>query len=169
MTIDNNKVILEAYQKFFDMVVRYIEYRIQDATEAYDIAQDAYLRMLEYQGPIHPDSVKSMLFCIAGNLIVDYFRRHNLFNKVVLPEYFYFFEKSDASLESQITADQISALERKRVASMSERRRIIYSLSRYSYKKSDEIAGMLMLSKRTVESHLYQSRIEIRNYIKRCI
>ena len=65
------------YEHFYDKIFRYVRFKSGNATEAEDITEEVFLRMLEsitsfkWQG--YPFS--SWLFRIAHNLVVDHFRR----------------------------------------------------------------------------------------------
>lgn len=52
---------------------------------------------------------------------------------------------------------------------MPVQRKKIYYLNRFEGKNSEEISQELGLSVRTVENHLYISRKEMREYIRKCI
>ena len=67
----------EIYETYFDRVYRYVVYRIQNAADAEDLAEDVFLRMLE---SIHSFKWRDVPFSawimrIAHNRVVDYWRR----------------------------------------------------------------------------------------------
>ena len=65
------------YESFYDKMFPYVQFKTGNTSDAEDIAEEVFLRMLEsintfkWQG--HPFS--SWLFRIAHNLVVDYFRK----------------------------------------------------------------------------------------------
>ena len=65
------------YERFYDKIFRYVLFKTGNTSDAEDITEEVFLRMLEsintfrWQG--HPFS--SWLFRIAHNLVVDYFRK----------------------------------------------------------------------------------------------
>jgi RNA polymerase sigma-70 factor (ECF subfamily) len=65
------------YELFYDKIFRYVLFKTGDRSDAEDIAEEVFLRMLEsirsfkWQGP----PFSSWLFRIAHNLVVDHFRR----------------------------------------------------------------------------------------------
>ena len=65
------------YERFYARIYRYVFFKIGNATEAEDIAEEVFLRMLEsihtFKWRGRPFS--SWLFRIAHNLIVDHFRK----------------------------------------------------------------------------------------------
>ena len=65
------------YEMFYGKIHRYVSFKTGNATEAEDITEEVFLRMLEsinsFKWRGHPFS--SWLFRIAHNLVVDHFRR----------------------------------------------------------------------------------------------
>ena len=65
------------YESFYDRIFRYTLFKTGNASDAEDITEEVFLRMLEsinsFKWRGHPFS--SWLFRIAHNLVVDYFRK----------------------------------------------------------------------------------------------
>ena len=65
------------YERFYDKILRYVAFKTGSTSDAEDITEEVFLRMLESIGSFkwkgHPFS--SWLFRIAHNLVVDYFRK----------------------------------------------------------------------------------------------
>ena len=65
------------YELFYDKIFRYVLFKTGDRTEAEDITEEVFVKMLEsirsfrWKGP----PFSSWLFRIAHNLVVDYFRK----------------------------------------------------------------------------------------------
>ena len=65
------------YEHFYARIFRYVSFKTGNASEAEDITEDVFLRMLEsistfrFRGP----PFSSWLFRIAHNLVVDHFRK----------------------------------------------------------------------------------------------
>jgi RNA polymerase sigma-70 factor, ECF subfamily len=70
-------VIGSLYEQYYDRIVRYIFVRINDQSEAENLAGDVFLRALQsldsYKG--HIGQIQVWLFRIAHNLAVDYLRK----------------------------------------------------------------------------------------------
>lgn len=75
----------------------------------------------------------------------------------------------DDSADVKVIHDDLENLEKMKVLSLPEQRKVIYMKKRYEEKTSEEIAKELCLSKRTVEGHLLLARKQVREYIKQCI
>ena len=71
--------------------------------------------------------------------------------------------------ESLVVAADLEEHERMRLEKLPEKRRTVYMMSRFEDKSAGDIAQELNLSLRTVETHLYIIRKEIREYMRQCI
>ena len=135
---------------------------------AEDLAQDVFVRLLDYKQMLRPDTVKYFLFTIARNIVIDYIRRY--YKKQEIDSYIYdTMSTSTNETEEKIIGDDLVTMERTRLAAMPEQRRLIYTLNRFENKTSPEIANELNLSCRTVENHLFLGRREMREFFRNCI
>ena len=161
-------IIARSYEEYYQMIHTYITYRIAHRYEAEDLAQDVFVRLLDYKEMLRPDTVKYFLFTIARNIVTDYIRRY--YKKQEIDSYLYdTLSASTNETEEKIISDDLMTMERMRVAAMPDQRRLIYTLSRFDDTPSSEIADQLNLSRRTVENHLFISRREMREFFRNCI
>ena len=66
----------ECYLKYREHIKNYIALRICRPYEAEDLAQDVFVRLWEYRMFVKPDTVWSLLFTIARNIVTDQIRRY---------------------------------------------------------------------------------------------
>lgn len=164
----NSKLIENAYKEYRKSVLSYIYYKIGKTEVSEDLAQDVFLRLIDYRQIVCSKTIKSFIFIIARNLVYDYLR--HFYKQQEVTSYIYDMQLSKSYvIEDQIVANDILVLEKKRVAALPEQRRKIYMMARYGEKDVTEISRQLNLSPRTVGNHLYLSRKEIREFIKECI
>jgi RNA polymerase sigma-70 factor (ECF subfamily) len=66
------------YERYFDRIYRYVNLKISDATEAEDITEQVFLKMIEAIGNFRwqGSTFASWLFRIAHNQVVDHIRQH---------------------------------------------------------------------------------------------
>ncbi len=162
------QLITDAYEKYRHSVFFYIYKKVNDKEEAEDLTQDTFLRLLDYQSMLRPDTIKYFLFTIVRNLVNDYLRRYYKWQEISS----YMYEVSpvySTEGESRIIAEDLKQLEMQKLDTLPPQRRTIYQLSRFEEKSVPDIAVALNLSPRTVENHLFIGRREIREYMKRCI
>lgn len=164
----SDRLITEYYEEYRQSVFFYICRRIENRSDAEDLIQDAFLRLLEYRMMIRRDTLKYFLFTIVRNLLNDYLRRY--YKRQEIDRYLYdTLPVTTVEPESRMVADEIRKLESRRVSALPEQRRKVYIMSRFQDKSADDIAEELNLSKRTVENHLFISRKEVREFIRQCI
>lgn len=164
----SDSIITRSYKEYHQVILTYITYRIAHRYEAEDLAQDVFVRLLDYQQMLRPDTVKYFLFTIARNIVTDYIRRY--YKKQEIDSYIYdTMSTSTNETEEKIIGNDLMAMERIRLAAMPEQRRLVYTLNRFENKTSPEIANKLNLSRRTVENHLFIGRREMRDFFWNCI
>lgn len=162
------QLIADSYASYHHSVYLYIYYRINNKEEAEDIAQDVFLRLMDYKQMLRPDTVKFFIYTISRNLVNDYLRRY--YKKQEITSYIYDHAATCTNeTENQIVANDLLACEKRKLRTLPEQRRKIYIMSRFEEKSSSEISTKLNLSRRTVENHLFISRKEMREYMRQCI
>lgn len=168
MTMKSNQLIEESYVNLHHSVYLYIYYKIDNKEEAEDLAQDVFVRLMEYGQMLCPDTVKSFIFTIARNLVYDYLRRY--YKKQEVSSYIY---ESTATCsnetESRVVANDLASHEMCKLSVLPPQRRTIYAMRRFEDKSIADISTELNLSPRTVENHLRMGRKEMREYIRQCI
>lgn len=162
------QLITDSYQNYHRSVYLYILYKIGKDEDAKDLAQDVFLRLMDYKQMLRPETIKHFIFSICRNLVTDYLRRHYKMQEIT-SYLFYQASVPTDDMESRIMANDLSACERSRILRLPAQRRRVYVMSRFGHKSPATISASLGLSVRTVENHLFISRREIREYIRQCI
>lgn len=164
----SNNLIEECYKDFLPGIIKYVNSKIGNYADAADIAQDAFVKLIEYKAMLRKETARSFIYTIARNMAIDYIR-HQYRKQEVSANMVEFSKDYQESDESLLYANDILKLENGMMMSLPKQRRNIYILNRFENQTADEISQELCISKRTVESHLYSSRKVIRDYIKKCI
>ena len=161
-------LIADSYGAYHEQIFFYIHKRIKSREDAEDLSQDVFVRLMDYEQLLCAETVKSFIYTIARNLVIDYLRRYYKAQEVT--SYIYdSVPQRTTETESAIMARDLQAQELKCLRSLPAQRRKIYMLNRFQEKSSSEIAETLQLSRRTVENHLFICRKEVRAYLKQCI
>lgn len=164
----NNYLITEAYKNYRQRVFQYFLNRIESEEDAQDLTQDVYLRLMEQPEFLQEDTLRSLVFTIAHNLMMDYLRRHYAWQKAA--------EQIRASAawvtndtdQRTVTLD-LEQQEGMCVSKMPELRRHIYRMVRYEGKTAAEVAETLDKPVKIITDQLYLGRKAVRTYMKECI
>lgn len=165
-TSGTESLIADCYKQYYSSVLRFIASRINNEWDAENLTQDVWVRLLTCEKELAPETIVSLIYTIARNLVNDYLRRHYTrlqFSNELMQECR---GEEDSTYESNFYAANLASFERRRVEGLPPQRRIIYELYRYEDQSVGDIASRLMLSKRTVENHLRIGRHEVREYMK---
>lgn len=168
MAIDNNIIVSHAYEQYAAPLVNYVSMRINDYEEALDIVQDVFVRLLGCD-IVTTDTVKSLCYRIANNLVIDHIRRH--YKRQEVMSYVFDMERSRPSL----TPEQVAAFhdlaekERCLMMELTPCTARVYEMSQIQGMTIDEIATTLNISRRTVECHQLNGRKRIRERMRKII
>ncbi len=167
-TTNSLQTISNAFIQYKDELLVVLRSRLHDADLAEDMLQDVFLRLMTYQDILREETVKSFIFTIANNMVLDHYRHQAIIRRV------HGDIKETASVAfdgtfQKVVCDNIASMEEKVVGNLSNMQQKVYRMARFDEKTSQEIALELGLSSRTVESHLYSSRKEVRNYMARMV
>jgi RNA polymerase sigma-70 factor (ECF subfamily) len=135
-------------------VVRYLRRRGASYEDACDLAQEAYMRLLRYEGASDVVSPPAMLFRIAGNIAADHLRAaaRQAGRQVELGEDD--LESSEPSAERELSAEQhVTAIEGA-IAELSPRCRSIFLMSRVDGLTYEQVAVRVGISVKAVEKHV---------------
>ena len=156
MTREDFKNLFEMH---FTPVRNYVFYRSGDTELATDIAQEAFLKIWEKQNSIHTEKVKGLLFKIANDLFISYYRKQKrsfeFFNH-------YVFDKETYSPEEEMAFEQLKENYQKALTGMQENRRTVFLMSRVENLKYAEIAEILGIGVKAVEKRMKYALDDLR-------
>ena len=156
----------ECYLKYKEYIKNYIAIRICHPHEAEDLAQDVFVRLWEHRVFVNKDTVWSLLFTIARNIVTDKIRRYYKQEDFVAYVYNRMEDTSRNTTEDTIHFRELKKMHDQVMETLPVKRRQIYELSFNHELSCPAIAGKLSLSPRTVECQLLLARKTVRTYLK---
>ena len=166
---NSDQIIIDAYNAYQSSLINYISVRVGNKELAKDLSQDVFLRLVSYKSMIRKDTVRSMIYTIAYNLVIDYLRRY--YKKQDSVSY-YIYEESGKyvdNVENLFMVKELSECETAAVNKLPLQRKIVYVMNRFQGLSKNEISVKLNVSVRTVDNHHYLGRKEVRDYVSKCI
>ncbi len=160
------QLISNYYAQHRDELVTFIAVRIADATEAQDLVQDLFLRLLRGHQLITPQTLPNLIYTMARHSVTDYFRHRR-----VMEEYEHYIKRGDSTeeMESVISARQLMERMERTLARLPEACGNIYRLHIYDGLKVSDIAQQLTLPYKQVENRLGQARKHVRQQLRMCV
>jgi RNA polymerase sigma factor (sigma-70 family) len=147
-------IVIQAHH---ESILRFLRRRGASREDAFDMAQDAYVRFLKYEGATTIESPSAMLFRIAGNIAADHGRAATLRRRLRsfdADAYDAEIASENPSAERELAAEQIVAAVRLAIAALSPQCRNVFLLSRLDGLTYSEIAVRCQISTKTVEKHV---------------
>lgn len=105
---DRRAVIEQLFREHNQLLVRFLEARLENRQEAKDLAQEAYVRLLELEQPNTISFLRAYLFRIAANLAIDRIRSRSARHHVDVLDFFIDNEHSDRVEQEAAAAEQAS-------------------------------------------------------------
>ena len=153
-----------AYSELFEamhvVLLRYAWRFTSDQEAARDIVQDAFLKLWQIRADIDPKrSLKALLYTMVRNLALNY-KRAAQHTSGVFPEHDLHDRAptADQQLEASILGDRL----RLYIDQMPQRRREAFMLSRFEGLSHGEIAQVMNLTPRTVNTHIVLALKDLR-------
>ena len=142
------------FDKYYTDLCNFINYYINDAEMAEELAQDIYVYLWENREKIKiRSSFKSYLYSASKNKSLNYIRNEKIKQRLFKN---YQEQQTDSGLpeESYLDTSQLQEILKKSIDSLPERCREIYILSREKELTHKEIAERLNLSPKSVENQI---------------
>jgi RNA polymerase sigma factor (sigma-70 family) len=145
----------EVIRRHHDSLMRFLRHRLRVRADAADVAQEAYIRMMQYEGSRDIQSPSSMLFRIAINVANDLgrseqgrrVRQQTSIEGLEL-------DCGTPSVEREIAAQQDLALLYEAIDDLPPRCQHVFLLSRVNHMTYPQIAAHCGISVKMVDKHI---------------
>lgn len=139
------------FDTYFTQVKNFVYYKTSNLEVAEDITQEAFVKVWENKGKVNPDTAKSYLYTIAGNLSINHLKKQSvvyrfLNRKINTTEK----ETPLYILEEKEFDDRLQSA----LSSLPEKQRVVFLMNRIDDLKYAEIAERLDISIKAVEKRM---------------
>lgn len=166
--LQNRSLIASIYKTYREELKIYLFGYTRDMMAAEDMLQDLFLKLM-YVDVITEETAKGLVFVMARRMIIDD-ARHCAFVRERERNYALTVSSMDTdSVVRRVEHDEIRQLEQIKINRMAPKRARVYEMYRHEELTAQEIADQLNLSRRTVETHIYLSTMEMRNYLRKVV
>lgn len=147
-------------------LLRFLACRLQSAQEAKEVAQEAYVRMLQLDAPNGISYLRAFLFKTAANLAADRLKSAARRGRVDRLE---FFDETECepSPEQGVSAEQQIDAILKACDELPPRCRYAFVMHRFHGHSISEVAGMMGLSVRMVQLYVERALVFCRDRLLR--
>lgn len=154
-------------RRYYTELLRVLTARLRSEQDAADLAQEAYARLLRYEGDYSGEDLRRMLFRIAHNLLKDHWRWRRLRGADThLPlEELLDMDSGQPGPHRQLVGEQQLARLEEIILKMPDKRRTVFVLSRLHGLTNIEIGKRCGISVKTVEKHIAIALAECRTEV----
>lgn len=156
-----SEFIAELFEQQATPLVKYLTARFQNADEAKEVAQEAWLRMFRLDHPEELENAKAFLFQTASNLSIDRIRRANLERKHNVTR-----DEVTQSVEATVDAQQTLHTIEAALFELPTKCRQAFVMHRQNNLSYPVIAEQLGVSTSMVEKYIIQALKHFRNKLE---
>lgn len=164
----DKEVFAAFYRQYFIPLCQFAHYLTRDDLAAKELVQDAFLAVWEQRDTWQPaGTARSYMYRAVKNRSLDYIKHRKVVqnweqvSRALPPE----IQEDD----DQLTASQLAAVIDKEVERLPEKQRMIFVMSRQQGLTYNEIADILGLSVKTIETQMGRAlkklRITLKDYL----
>lgn len=149
------------YYRYYEALYRFVWRHVREAQVAQDLVQETFTRIWQQREKLDPQqSLKAFLYRIAYNLAVDHLRKKS---------------HHAVSLDSQSVSEpgylpnedfDLSAALQAAIQNLPEPLRLVFTMNRFDEATYAEIAEILQISVKTVESRMSKALKELREKLR---
>lgn len=163
-------IFLQYYARLKNYACRFVNIR-----DAEDVVQDSFLYLWDHREEISfIEDTSPLLFKMVHNRCLNILRHNDLVQSHVdrveaelLEMEMRSLSSSESETESKLFREELNGEVKRQIDRLPERCRQVFLLSYHHQLKSQEIADLLNLSKSTVDNHLYNALVFLRERLKK--
>lgn len=155
---ENSRSIASLFREHNQALVRFLTFRLQSVQEANEVAQEAYVRLLQLDRPAVHSFLRAQLFRIASNLAIDRLRRRSVEMRAARAELFDELDDVQEPERSTLAAEELAIVQRC-LDELPENCRRAFLMHRIEGLKVEEIAARMGVTGRMVRHHLERALV----------
>jgi RNA polymerase sigma-70 factor (ECF subfamily) len=160
---ERSALIESLFREHNQSLIRFLAARLASEQEAREVAQEAYVRLLQLDQPGAIGFLRAFLFKTAANLATDRLRHRQIVRGAAQLEWFDL--PSGSAPDSEVSAEQEVALIEAALAELPARCREAFLLSRMGGLGTREIAARMKVTERMVRAYLARALVHCRERI----
>lgn len=163
----DKKAFEQVFKQHFTPLVYFARKYVKDMDTSKEIVHDVFVNLWEKRDSIDPEkAVKSYLFTSVQNRCLNHIRDNKKFNRNI--EDLEKVEVADHQHEADdnLTSEELSERINNAIATLPEKCREVFMLSRFGNLKYNEIADQLNISVKTVEAQMSKALKVLREQLK---
>lgn len=164
-TVFNEREFEQLFNSHFQYLCNFAKQYVDDMDIAQDLTQKVFIRLWEKREELDPKlSIKAYLFTSVKNRCLNYLRDQKKYRSKILD-----LDCADVEIaveEDYFAEKELSEKIEAALASLPEKCRQVFEMSRYQGLKYKEIAEELDISQKTVEAHMSKAMKILRTLLK---
>ena len=160
--ICNDDVYASIFSTYSKTVFNYIYYKFGNEEKAYDVVQEAFIKLWENCSKVAPNKAKSYVYTVANNLYLNVLKAEKVRLKYAADTNTVVHESPDFILEEQEYKEKLE----RALAALPENQRTTFLLNRIDGKKYAEIAEMEGVSVKAIEKRMHLALKSLRERIE---
>jgi len=163
--VSSGETVSHLFREYNRMLIGYLTSRLRSVQEAKEVAQEAYVRLLQLQEPGTPSLLRAYLFKTATHLAIDRLRHRAVRQSAERTELFR--ELADDGGACEDPAEQLAARERAEqllgfLEELPAKCREVFTLHRLEGVAQLEVGGRLGISERMVRRYVTYAMVYCR-------
>ena len=154
---------IDLFNQLYSPIKNFIYYKTGDIELADDIAQDTFIKIWEKRNEIRNETVKSLLYTIAGNLCKNRFEHQQ-----VVFEFANNFQQNEFSVspEFELELKEFNDKLQNAIGKLKEKNRVVFLMNRIDGLTYKQIADNLGLSQKAIEKRMKNALDELKKTIE---
>lgn len=161
--IDDPEDFTEVFREFYAPLVRYARGITEEVVSAEDVVQEVFTKLWEDRQTITVEtSLKALLYTMVRNRALNANRKKKNAAQNTRPRDMDDRQKGEPGADEKLSTENLRHRLSKWIEDLPPRRKEAFVLSRYHGLSHDEIAGIMDVSKRTVDTHIVHALQDLR-------